>query len=354
MDCELLIGEDRARWDDAHAAADREGDPYGSWAYHAAHAGEGHGVAEAVSVRDGARAFFLPWLRRPVPGDDGWSDAQSAQGYGGPWCNTDDPRFVAAAWGCARATLQSLRVVAAFLRLPPWRVTALDPSLVLRDDRATVSLDVRRGAAALLDGPDQANHRRMVAHARREGITARMVPFGGDGLARFAALYDDSMRRLDAPPEARYSHAYFEHLASLAEPRCALAEAWSGDGELAAAAVVLRGARMAHYHLAARVAGRDLGVGNLLLQHIAEDAEARGLEGVHLGGGRSPRDDDALFRFKARVGNRAHRFVTAGLVVEPLRAASLRAAWARDNGREPTWFLGWRQGPRGPSGGVKA
>lgn len=353
MDCELLIGEDRARWDDACRAADPEGDPYARWAYHAAHAGEGHGVAEALSVRDGDRAFFLPWLRRSIPGEGGWSDAQSAQGYGGPWCNTDDAAFVAAAWGCARATLQSLRAVAGFFRLPPWREARLDASLVTRDDRATVSLDVRRGADALLDGPDQANHRRMVAHAKREGLTARIAPMDAAARARFVALYGASMERLDAPAEARYGSAYFETLASLGEDQCALAEAWSDDGTLAAAAVVLRGARMAHYHLAARVPGRDLGVGNLLLQHIADDTAARGLDGVHLGGGRTAREDDALLRFKSRVANRAHRFVTAGLVVEPLRAAALRDAWAREHGHAPSWFLGWRQSPLGNVGGAK-
>lgn len=344
MRAELLA--DGARWDAALDALRDRGvvrarDPMFSAAYHRAHAAHVGGDARMVVCDDGARALALPYLRVAINADH--FDAQSAHGYGGPLATTPDAGFLREAWHAAAAAMRDDGAVSAFLRLHPLarNESLLPPHAARREDRATASIDLRAG----LDGAALSVHRNMLRRASRLGLSCAVGPVDDEGAADFVALYAATMSRLEAEAMYRFDAAYLGHLRALGEG-ISLARVRGADGALVAAALALWGAREGEYHLAARVATSENCAGNLLLQTLAQEGARRGLEALHLGGGRSADPDDALWRFKSRVGTGRHTFLTAGWDLDPDVASSLRARWASENGEAPRWFLGWRQPPR--------
>ena len=77
---------------------------------------------------------------------------------------------------------------------------------------------------------------------------------------------------------------------------------------------------------------------------MAEAAAHRGCTMMHLGGGRTAAEDDALFRFKRWVGRHELSFHTAGRVIDETAYAELIRDWtSRHGGIAPKWFLGYRQ-----------
>lgn len=319
----------------------RAGDPMFSSAYHRAHAEHVGGGARMVVCGDGAHTLALPYLRVAI--ESGHFDAQSAHGYGGPLATTTDPGFLRDAWRAAAGAMRDDGVVSVFLRLHPLarNETILPPGAACREDRATASIDLRAG----LDGAALSVHRNMLRRAARLGLRAEVVPVDRENAAEFVAMYDATMRRLDADAMYLFGRGYVDHLRALGD-QISLARVRGTHGEVVAAALALWGAREGEYHLAARVADSENCAGNLLLHALAQEGARRGLDALHLGGGRSADPDDALWRFKSRVGTGRHTFCTAGWDLDADVAASLRARWTRENGEAPRWFLGWRQPPR--------
>lgn len=345
MRAELLDGG--ARWGATLDALGDRGvvrarDPMFSAAYHRAHAAHVGGDARLVVCDDGARTLALPYLRVAIDADH--FDAQSAHGYGGPLATTPDAGFLREAWHAAAAAMRDDGAVSVFLRLHPLarNEALLPPHATCREDRTTASIDLHAG----LDGASLSVHRNMLRRASRLGLTSEVGPVDAEGAAAFVALYAATMSRLEADAMYRFDAAYLDHLRGLGEG-IALARVRGSDGAVVAAALALWGAREGEYHLAARVAGSENCAGNLLLHALAQEGARRGLDALHLGGGRGADPDDALWRFKSRVGTGRHTFITAGWDLDADVASALRARWARENGESPRWFLGWRQPPRG-------
>lgn len=348
MNLTLLTTADPTAWDEALRRRDPAADIYYSASYHAAHVANGDGDGKALLVEDGDSWLFLPFLTAPIPGHPSLADVQSCPGYSGP-LGQGDADFMAEAWRVIELTLARAGVVAAFLRLHPllgneallpagWEVVA---------DRLTASIDLTGGIEAAFAGKAGANHRAMVKRART-GVVAVMdwpsrikSPLWGDPFGYFAEMYGDGMAAEGAASQYRYSLAYFEALRRLGA-QVRVMGAFAGQN-VAAYAMILLGPRWAHYHLAMRGKGFVSGAMNLLLDGAAQHAAVGGLEAVHLGGGLTPADDDLLWRFKARVGQRRHTFVTARRILDPDRYWPL---WGEARGRlghEPKWALPWRE-----------
>jgi lipid II:glycine glycyltransferase (peptidoglycan interpeptide bridge formation enzyme) len=163
-----------------------------------------------------------------------------------------------------------------------------------------------------LDRPDlfaamHRAHRRACRKATRAGVSVSVHESPG-GLAGFAALYEQTMRRVGAGDFYLFPPRYWDALASGLTRRLALFEAREG-GEVAAAALCLATPPWLHYHLGASAdRGRALGASHLLFYEAARWAHERGYERFHLGGGVGGRDD-SLLTFK-------HRFDPDGGLLE--------------------------------------
>ena len=115
------------------------------------------------------------------------------------------------------------------------------------------------------------------------------------------------------------------------------------DGTVVAQALLLCGPRHGHYHLSARRDDAHNAAGNLLFEAMADHSAARGLEGIHLGGGMSASEDDSLLEFKCWIGRGRSHYRVAGLVCDPVRHQHLIDTWRHRSGPRADVVPGNRQ-----------
>ena len=255
-------------------------------------------------------------------------DIETAYGYGGPLasspsqelCQKADDAF------CAWARTQS--IVAEFIRYHPLAGNQhMAPSTVtVLEDRPTCSIEL--STADLLQsfhGKARNMVRRAMKVCTTEFLSCR--EFSNE----FRDLYEEDMRRLDAGSDYFFGETYFERLADLVDERGFMI-AVREDDNLVGAAMFLHGRRCAHYHLSTTRTGPTTpGLVNLILWVAAEEAAKRGLELLHLGGGRTAHPDDSLLKFKRRMGGRNSTFYIGKRVHSADAYESLSADWARNN-----------------------
>lgn len=342
------VGLSAAEWTEAlerFPAASR--DIFFTPTFHHLHVANHEGDACCTIVDDGADALLIPGIRCPILPTEGtafsgpyWDIQSCASGYAGPLATPGaDRAFLDAAWTAWRKEMAERGIVSVFFRLHPlienWRWL---PSWArVRADRSTVYVDLLEGDDARWRRAD-GRHRNMVSKARRQGVVVDWQD--PRGWADFESLYTAAMNRLGAPERLRYSHDFFAAVSTLhwAELACVRV-----DGGLAAASVFLFGDRWAHYQFSARQPSCGNHLSNFILQGAVNRAVSRGLEGLYLGGGRSPAPDDALLVFKRSVGGRLLDYRVAILVTEEAVFNGLISEWTQAVGHAPDWLTGYRQ-----------
>ncbi len=327
-------------------------DIYFSPEYHRLHEANGDGEALGTVVRSGDRALLVPGIRMPIPAalaagcDKPLWDLQTCNGYGGPLASPDAmPDFLERAWDRWRDECCRAGIVAAFFRLHPLvhNECFLPADAIVLPDRQTVFLDFSQGMENLWKGA-KSQYRNMVNKGRRETVAVQWnEPRAWEA---FEAFYGRAMHHVEAPAALRFSHGYFTALRLLPGAElCSVQVA----GRLAAASVFLFGPLWCHYHLAVRDPEAGNHLHSVILQSAIERACERGLQGMHMGGGRTTAPDDGLLRFKMSTGGQTIEFKVALVIADREKYQTLCHAWQDTTGRPPSWLLGYRQ-PRATVG----
>lgn len=242
---------------------------------------------------DGGDIVF-PLLVREAP--QGVRDAITPYGYGGPVATGPEPpveRF----WELYQAWCEANGVLTTVIRFHSLFANQryAGPGVTL--ERYADTIGWRLDLPDLFSGMDGA-HRTSCRKALKEGVSVRISPAPAD-LSGFIALYEETMRRVEAGEFYLFPQAYWHSLVEPLREQVVLAEALA-DGEVVASALCLATMPWLHYHLsAASDRGRAVGAANLVLYETAEWARSQGYERFHLGGGVGGKDD-SLASFKRR------------------------------------------------------
>ncbi|MGA2066651.1 MAG: GNAT family N-acetyltransferase [Thermoguttaceae bacterium] len=314
--------------------------------YHHLHEANGDGEALGTVVQNGDGTLLVPGIRMSIPPAPGtgcdhplW-DLQTCNGYGGPLASPSAaPDFLEWAWNEWRTECRRLGIVAGFFRLHPLlgNERFLPRDAVVVRDRQTVFLDFSRGWDILWKNA-KSQYRNMVNKGLREGIEVCWnEPEAWEGLEE---IYGRSMQRVDASQALRFSREYFAALRQLSGAELAGVQR---QGRLVAVSVFLSGPLWCHYHLAARDPEAGNHLHSAILQSAIQRGCARGLRGMHLGGGRTAAPDDGLLRFKTSTGGDFRDFKVALVVADREKYDGLCNAWRQRAGCRPSWLLGYRQ-----------
>jgi hypothetical protein len=279
----------------------------------------------------------FPLLVRDLPGGDG-SDVTTPYGYGGPVGVGPEPPAVEF-WELYGDWCRDNGVVTTFIRFHPLFGNHRQAGPEVRVEPMGRTVGWRLQEPDLFAGMHAA-HRRAWRRAARAGVTvsARQAPAD---LSAFAALYEVTMRRVDAADFYLFGEPYWDALAWLGEALVAF-EAEEG-GELVASALCFATPPWLHYHLGATAdRGRELGASNLLFYEAAIWARERGYERFHLGGGVGAKED-SLFTFKRRFdpGGDLLEFAAGKAVHDP---DAYRALTGRDPEDLDGFFPAYREG----------
>ena len=308
--------------------------------------GEGGGLL--FTYREGGYLIGLPLLLRAIDHalPDGWSDATSVYGYGGPVASHEQmPRPVIDRFQHAlRSELEARRVVAVFSRLHP--LIPQEHLLIGLGEVAalglTVSVDLTLPLAEQWAGYSK-KCRRAISKAREAGVVCIH-----DRERRYrdqwVEIYQETMRRVNAPRSYFLDDSYFERLAQELGDILNLFVALVGDQVVAAGLyTICDGIAQAH------LGGMRTEFGKISPSRILDDtariwAFERGARVFHLGGGVGGRED-SLFRYKAGFSARRHRFSTWKWIVDPHAYRLLVAKRAVHDQPLSDYFPAYREAP---------
>jgi len=318
--------------------------------YHAAYELDGVQAANAFVAEDGSDILFYPFMLRPIDSSTEGSiqsffDIETVYGYSGPLATTTDASFLAKAWQWFEAACRDLRVIAEFTRFNPVKrnVIFADKSQSIRPDRETVLVDLSSGENEVWSGYS-ASHRRKIRKACSLGLECRRVGLS-EGMGTFKKLYDETMELVKADPFYFFTEAYYRFLIETLGDDC-LQLFFVYDKDLVvAASLFLTYGDTIHYHLGGRMVDYTQVAANpALFDYVIQWGRQRGYRWLHLGGGRTAREDDGLFRFKAGISPLRRQFFTGRRVHNSDVYDELCSAWMRRNGlaERPPYFLLYR------------
>lgn len=246
-------------------------------------------VAEVFKVRDVALAPRLSG--RLTTGQ--CFDAASVYGYGGPIVHGRmDPEEWHAAW-CAAA--KSLHLNNCFVRFHPvFANYRLDTEFYHAHSAGQSAVIPLTDPESLLKGMKSECRNRL-----RHGLRLSVAAGSEDWMwASFLEMYRRSMRAKHALPYYDFTLSYFEFLQREMPHETRIFLAMDGTVPVSGA-LILKGCRQIHYHLAARDPERTAtGAANAVIWHAALWGIQQGCTSFHLGSGLGGSGTDHLMQFK--------------------------------------------------------
>ncbi len=286
-------------------------------------------LAEAISIEDGEKSFFLPYLVRDCHKiSDGGEfdqaeiyDVVSPYGYSGMLLgNSDrDPNFIKQCWMATHQYWRSRKICSAFLRLHPILNEDLDLSIEQIDSNVVcnrseiIICDLDRSLDELWQ-QTRRNHRTKIAKLKKSGFTVRMVPIDLY-LDRFIDIYHETMYRVNASSNYFFEKSYFDALVSALGNRIYLCVVELED-KIAAAMLVTEFSGIVQYHLGGtKTEFLPQSPNTILFSYIIEWGKNRYNRYLNLGGGLGGQQD-SLYHFKAGFSKQTKTFATIGSIVD--------------------------------------
>ncbi len=321
-------------------------EPFAHPAYVALEARAG-GDPVALCWGDDGGEVLLPLVLRPLPDQpwlaelaaEGWRDAVSPYGYGGPFLagapNLD--AFVAdlLAW------MREARLLTGFVRAS-LGVTLPDPGAVEGYEALHLADNV---VVDLGRSPEEQwrtyEHkvRKNVNKARRHGLQVEVRDSFAD-LDGFLGVYHQTMQRRGADEGYYFDAEYFGRIGAEMAGSFWVADVLDEDGRTVSTELVLTGERTCYSFLGGTIADAFPMAPNDLLKHaVIEHAAACGLRGFVLGGGYQP--GDGIFRYK-KAFDPAGVVPFSGVRLTADPAAYRRACAARPGAEPGAFFPAYR------------
>lgn len=261
-------------------------------------------------------------------------DASSPYGYGGPIASTSDEAFLKSAWAAHVQWMRSQSVVAEYLRFHPMIDNARAYPGAISPNRSVVWIDLHDTGFA------QAYARRLRGNLRKSesaGLRWCESPLATQAAA-FGHFYRDAMYAMETDPFYLFGDEYFAQLGAVPGARLAVASSAHDEGTWLAACIVLDGAGLSEYHLAASApAGRAVAASAWLLARCIDAAAARGQAAFYLGGGSTAAPDNQLLFFKSAFSSQRLMYRTGSTIFDDASRTQLALlypqAWAAHPGR---------------------
>jgi lipid II:glycine glycyltransferase (peptidoglycan interpeptide bridge formation enzyme) len=297
--------------------------------YHRVAERRGEGEGRLFAYGEDGYTIAIPLLLRAIQADqpDGWRDATSVYGYGGPVASHDEmPAAVIANFHAAlRGSLMAERVVSLFSRLHP----QIEQAPLLAElgeavaNGTTVSIDL-----TLSEEEQRAGYNKSCRTSIRKLTEAGFVGHHDVEkryLAEFVEVYTETMRRAGALSSYLFDEDYFRLLTGELGEKSHLFVALK-DGQVAAATLCTLCDGIVQDHLGGtRDAYLKYSPDRLVVHTERMWAKAAGARVFHLGGGIGAQED-SLFRYKAGFSPRRHVFRTWRWILQPEIYAELTRA----------------------------
>ncbi|GHT07299.1 hypothetical protein FACS189426_00260 [Bacteroidia bacterium] len=254
-------------------------------------------------------AFVLPVILRSIEGTP-FCDITSVYGYAGPLTNQDNPdrESVAAFQKELLHFFDANQVVSVFARLHSLIINQtflLNGLGELLDENLTVGIDLTLPEEKQMKQYSRSLRYR-INHLKKIGVSVIQAS-NKEEIDTFIALYEESMKRVNASKTYFFSREYFYRFLEKIDSVILLAVY---EHEIIAGALCTFCGNNMQYHLGGtRNDFLFMSPLKLVLDRARCEGIARGMKMLHLGGGKGGLND-SLFVFKSRFSNRRFVFKT--------------------------------------------
>lgn len=301
-------------------------------------------AAEAFTVTDGDRLFFVPYLIRscdPLFADatTGALDVVSPYGYPSMLLNDAgrDQNFAREAIAALCSELAQRSICSAFFRMHPLLCDGfqnLFPEETFSEHGETVAVDLTLDEDAIWKNV-RPGHRATIRKCERAGYTTRFVRLA-NVLDEFLAIYEQTMDRVKASEMYYFDREYFADLATFNNIHCCIAEK---DSTIGAACIVSETDGIVQFHLGGtRTDCLAHAPFHLTLYRTSLWGKQRGNRWVHFGGGIGS-SNDSLLHFKRGFSPLAFQFFSARFILNPATYRQLIDLHARRVNVRPELLL---------------
>ena len=269
--------------------------------------------------------------------EEKYFDIETAYGYGGIYCNTNDDLFLKKALKNYKKYCKDNQVIADFSRIHPFNSThkyIKEYYNLYVLDRKTISVDTA------LSNPERwsnysAKVRNILRKCKRELIVRQ-----SDDIDTFFHLYNKTMHKNNADDFYFFDRSYFEMLLSV--KNIELYEVLLND-KVISASFIMYGKDICYYHLSANEYDyKKYNANYFILDSLFDIAHERGMQYFFLGGGRTNQEDDSLLKFKKKFSKIQSDFYIAGIVHNQAIYDKYCEIWEEKNKQEVTYFLKYR------------
>jgi hypothetical protein len=312
------------------------------------------GTPEAILIADGEKMFLLPYLLRQVHNiidgevskqeifDQEIFDIVSPNGYGGFLLNraaASTPEFVNLAITELMNVLRERQICSAFLRLHPilnQEFSGINQPNISTVTGETISVDLTLAEAEIWQ-QTRPEHRTRINKCKRDGFTARVVPFQ-QYVPEFTEIYQETMQRVGASNSYYFGYEYFAKMAEILAENLHLGIV-ELNGEITCACLFAECCRIVQYHLGGTKTNfLKQAPSKLMFDYVRFWAKERGNTVLHLGGGVG-NARDSLYHFKAGFSQVRNRFLTMRLITDAEKYQYLVSLRAKSLNREPEKLL---------------
>ena len=302
--------------------------------YHRVAEKAGEGLARLFVWRESGHTLAFPLLLRPIHPDqpEGWKDATSVYGYGGPLASAKElpGEVIQHFQGALHSAFQELKIVSAFSRLHPLlpQHALLEGLGKFRSLGQTVSIDLTQPEEVQWAG----YHKKCRSNIRKlqesgfVGVHDQEMRY----FREFVDIYHETMGRVSAYSHYFFDHDYFQTLArELGSALHLFVVLFEGKVAAASLATFSDGI-MQDFLGGTRDAFLKMSPDRLTVDTERRCACQMGAKVLHLGGGVGSQED-SVFKFKTRFSDRRHTFSTWQGVFLPEVYADLIAKRAEMN-----------------------
>lgn len=279
-------------------------------------------------INEGDNYMIFPFLKREFTyNGETFYDFETAYGYGGPICNTDDEHFISEALQMLKQAFAAHHYIAGFVRFHPLlencKHFGFIGSVIL--DRKTIAMDLSQDENGIWMNEIHTKNRNVIKKGNKNGLEF-IVDNEFVYLPHFIGLYNSTMDKLAANGFYYFEDMYYQSLKENIDNKF-IGVVKRGDDVLSAA-IFMCHPPYGHYHLSGSdKAFLNLSPNNFMLYHAAMELKRRGVLKFHLGGGTTSNENDSLFCFKSRFSKSTCQFAIGKLIFNESVYQAVCADW---------------------------
>ncbi|WKS95155.1 GNAT family N-acetyltransferase [Riemerella columbina] len=305
---------------------------------------EGDSIFE-FEYTEGDKTFYQLTIKRPIRQvgevllDEIYYDLETAYGYGGYLCNTDDMVFIEKAWTAYQNKCKEENIIAEFVRYHPFN----ESHFILKNqfsfytkDRNVVLMDLSLSDEERWEGYASRTRGKLRKCDRELKIRK------SEDIGAFMKLYNETMDKNNAQSFFYFDKDFYNKVLKIKEIE--LYNIYYEETILSSSFYIFS-RDFVHYFLSGNNYNvqKNHNANYFIFEKIASIAKERGIKYFNLGGGRSGDPEDSLFKYKSLFSDYNRPFFLSGAIYNKEKYDELNQLWQTQNPEhEVKFFLKYR------------